>query len=108
MVRVVLATFPDADSAAEIVARLLEERLIACGNILPTIRSLYLWEGKVQDEAEALVIFKTMEDTLQALEERLAEFHPYEVPEIIALSPSLVHRPYSEWVRTSTGKTEPS
>jgi len=99
MVRIVLATFSHAESAAEITGILISEKLAACANIIPTIRSIYEWDGKIQDESEALALIKTSTDTLEALERRLRELHPYEVPEIIAIEPDRVHEPYANWVR---------
>jgi len=57
--RVVLVTTPDADTAARLARTLVEERLAACGNLVPGVRSIYRWEGKVCDEAEVLLILKT-------------------------------------------------
>lgn len=75
--------FPDAGSAAAAADRLLAEGLIACANILPGMRSLYVWNGERGDEAECGVLFKTNAACLARLTLRLAELHPYEAPAIL-------------------------
>jgi periplasmic divalent cation tolerance protein len=82
---VVLATFPDADTARRIVHALVSEKLAACGNIVPGIESIYRWEGKVETSAEVLAVLKTEIGRYQQLEARLKELHPYEVPECLVL-----------------------
>ena len=82
---VVFSTFPDADTAARVARALVDEQLAACVNVVPTIRSIYRWEGEVCDEAEALAVVKTTAERYAALAARLAELHPYQVPEVIAL-----------------------
>jgi len=106
MVRIVLATFSNADSAAEITGVLVREKLAACANIVPKIRSVYFWDGAVQDDEEALALIKTSTENLHELEKRLHELHPYEVPEIIAIEPHRVLEPYAEWVRDSCSRGE--
>ena len=82
--RVVLCTCPP-DSAAGIAGTLVSERLAACVNILPVVRSIYRWEGELCDDAESLLVIKTTADRLEELTRRLLACHPYDVPEIIAL-----------------------
>ncbi len=97
---VVLCTCPP-EAAERLAATLVENRLAACVNITGTVRSVYHWQGKVQKEEERLLVIKTTPARWQALEQKLAEVHPYEVPEIIALP---VHRgaeSYLRWVEES-------
>ena len=94
----VLTSFPDAESAAAVVRTLVEEKLIACGTILPVARSIYAWQEKIEDTAEAAVILKTAEALYAKLEKRLSKLHPYDVPEIIAWEPGAVSRPYAAWI----------
>jgi periplasmic divalent cation tolerance protein len=82
---VVLTTLASEDEAAPFVRALLDERLVACGSILPGARSLYRWEGKVADESEVVVLLKTERARLAALEEAFGRLHPYRVPELLAL-----------------------
>lgn len=98
----VLSTLPDASAAEGLVARLVEERLIACGNLLPGVVSIFRWEGKVQREQEVLVVMKTPRSHVERLFRRIGELHPYEVPEIVSLSADAVSSAYVRWVRQET------
>lgn len=100
-VRLVLCSFPDIDSARQIGTLLVERQLAACVNLLPGAESIYHWQGKVESASEVLAIFKTTEILRSDFEEALAEAHPYEVPEIIALEPSAVSAPYRAWLMAS-------
>jgi len=97
MVRVLLSTCSagDADGLAH---TLLEERLVACVNVVPGLRSHYWWEGKVTTDDEVLLVIKTHPDRLEALLPRLAEAHPYDVPEILVLPVETGHAPYLAWI----------
>src|SRR4030042_5712608 len=95
---VVLVTLRSAEAAAKLARALVEEHLAACGNVVESIRSIYRWQGRVQDEPEALLILKTTAEKLQALKDRVIELHSYEVPEVIALPLSDGHQPYLEWI----------
>ncbi len=98
---VVLVTAPSAEKAAEIARVLVEERLCACGNVVPGLRSIYRWEGKVHDDAEALLVLKTERRLVPALKERLPGIHPYEVPELLVLPVEDGLAPYLAWVAAS-------
>lgn len=101
-IRVVLCTFPNAEKAREVGAALVGKKLAACMNLVPTIESIYRWEGKVQNEPEALAIFKTAADTYPEFERELMRLHPYNVAEIIALEPAVVAEGYRKWVLSET------
>ena len=75
--------FADADSAAAVAERLLDEKLIACANILPPIRSRYVWRGERNEAAETGVLFKTDAALLERATARLAELHPYDAPAVL-------------------------
>ena len=105
-VRLALSTFADEVSAASIITLLIEERLIACGTMIPCARSLYLWQGKIEESGETVVLFKTVDELALRFMERLKELHPYEVPEIILLEPESVSTAYEFWVRESLRKHE--
>ena len=75
--------FPDAECARTIAGSLLEEKLIACANIMPAIESVFTWKGAVSSETESGVLFKTTAEHLDAVTARLAELHPYETPAIM-------------------------
>ena len=104
---VVLSTFPDAETAARIARVLVDERLAACANLVPTVRSIYRWQDAIQDDAESLAIIKTTAERYIALVDRIVELHPYEVPEIIALPLAGGHPPYLAWLAGQTLPPEP-
>src|SRR5262245_21520235 len=99
---VILSTVPDAEKAAEIARALVEERLVACVNIVPGLSSIYRWEGKLADDAEVICIIKTARDRFDQVAARIKALHPYSVPEVIALSVVKGFEPYLDWVRKST------
>jgi periplasmic divalent cation tolerance protein len=102
---VVLTTLASTDEAVALVRELLERRLIACANILPGVRSIYRWEGKVADEQEVIVLLKTRTVRLDALEMAFGELHPYKVPELLALPVSAGLHKYLEWIDDETSLT---
>jgi periplasmic divalent cation tolerance protein len=100
---VVLSTFPDADTAARVARTLVEDQLVACVNLLPSVRSIYRWNGTICDENETLAVIKTSAARYAALAARLAELHPYQVPEILALPIADGHPPYLAWLLGQLG-----
>ncbi len=100
---VVLVTAPSAEKAAELGRALVEERLAACANVLPAVRSISRGEGKVHAEPEALVLLKTTRERFEALRARTLALHPYEVPEVIALPVVAGSAAYLEWIARETG-----
>ena len=94
----VLCTFPDLEQARQIGTALVERQLVACVNLLPGVQSIYRWNGKVEQAAEVLGVFKTASGLFPALAQALAELHPYEVPEIVALQPESVAPSYLAWL----------
>lgn len=103
MVLLVFCSFPDAETAAAVTKTLVEEKLAACGTILPGARSIYAWQDRIEDRAEVPVIFKTSGPAYAKLEKRLLKLHPYEAPEIVALEAGAVARTYAAWVAGETG-----
>ncbi len=99
---VVLVTTPTPERAAEIARALVEERLAACGNVVPGLRSVYRWEGKVHEDAEALLVLKTTRARFEALRDRVLALHPYELPEVVALPVEAGSAPYLAWIAEST------
>jgi periplasmic divalent cation tolerance protein len=95
---VVLVTAPTPERAAELARALVEERLAACGNVVPGLRSIYRWEGQVHDEPEALLLLKTTRERFEALRERVLALHPYQVPEVVALAVEAGSAPYLAWI----------
>jgi periplasmic divalent cation tolerance protein len=103
-VAVVLLTGPTAEELTEIGRRLVEERLAACVNIVPRVKSIYRWEGAVEESGEALAIVKTTADRLRRLEGRVRELHPYELPEVLAIESAGGSSAYLDWIRESVTK----
>lgn len=99
---VILMTAPDAAAGAQIARALLEERLIACANVVPAIRSLYRWEGRVEDSEESLVVMKSTAGVVDAIAARVRQLHPYDVPEVVATEVVAGLEPYLDWVREET------
>lgn len=95
---VLLCTCPDQVTASELARGLVDKRLAACVNILPAIRSVYRWRGKICDDAEVLMVIKSLACHYQELESWLLAHHPYDTPEIIALPVSRVSADYLAWV----------
>ena len=101
MVLLVFCTFPDADTAAAVTKTLVGEKLVACGTILPGARSIYEWEGKMEDASEVLVLFKTAGPAYAKLEKRLLKLHPYDMPEIVALEAGAASKGYAAGVASA-------
>jgi len=99
--RVVLVTGPDVETLAAIARALLEERLIACANLVDGLRSIFRWQGEVAEEGEALAILKTTADRVEALRARVLELHPYDVPEFLVLPVTDGSAAYLDWVATA-------
>lgn len=99
-------TAPDRETALSMVRTLVEERLVACGNVIPGLRSVYRWEGEVEEADEVLVLFKTGSRRVTALVERAAELHPYDVPELLVGDVSEGFGPYLEWVMRESGEED--
>jgi len=98
---VVMVTVANREEAVKIVRSLLEERLIACANIVGPISSIFWWEGKIDEAGEFLVFMKSHENHFERLSERIAEIHSYEVPEIIALPIIKGSQSYLKWLGDS-------
>lgn len=97
----VLVTAPDPDTAARIARTLVEERLAACGNVIPGLRSIYRWKGAIEDSAEALLLLKTRSEVYERLQARVVELHPYECPEVIRLDVAGGLPAYLDWISKS-------
>ena len=93
-----LSTFPDRETAQRISDQLVNEKFVACANILPGVESIYRWKEKIESENETLVFFKLSEDRQSAFQEKLRSLHPFEVPEIIFVPISGGLPEYLRWV----------
>ena len=100
-VQVVLCTFPDLPQARHIGTLLVEKQLAACVNLIPSVESIFCWEGKISTESEVLAVFKTTAERLVELEQELLVRHPYEVPELLALPVANGSEAYLKWVQAA-------
>ena len=95
-------TMPDAERAASLARALVGEGLAACVNVVPGVRSIYAWEGRIQEDEEVLCLIKTRPELYARVQARILALHPYEVPEILAFVADDGSPKYLEWLRTST------
>ncbi len=108
----VFVTLPDREAAVALARQVVEERIAACGNVIPNVTSVYRWDGKMKEEEEVLLILKTSESRAASLVARIAELHSYEVPEILTFPVSGGSEAYLGWVGECTsveiadGRTE--
>jgi periplasmic divalent cation tolerance protein len=100
---VVLITVPSREVGEKVARALLEQRLVACVNILPAIQSHYWWQGEIQQEQEAMLFVKSRSDLFETkLIPAVQAVHPYEVPEIIALPVNMGLESYLGWIAQET------
>ncbi len=100
---VVLSTASSVEEAAKIARRLVDERLAACVNVMPGVRSFYRWKGNIEDAAEWLLVIKSSRHRFDALRAELEKLHSYEVPEVIALPVVDGARNYLQWMDGELG-----
>ena len=98
-------TCKDEKEAAEIAKKLVKEKLAACANIIPKIRSLYFWKGEMQDHAETLLIMKTTKPQMHKLEKRVLQLHSSEVPCVCFYKALAANEDYTKWVGGPAGTT---
>lgn len=98
----VLVTAPSSESE-QLAKTLVEERLAACVNIMSNVRSIYVWEGKVCNESEELLVIKSTRSAWDALTHRVKQLHSYDVPEIICVSIEDGDKPYLDWLNAAVG-----
>lgn len=94
----VIVTAPDEDTARKIALSLVEERFAGCVNIIKGVRSIYSWEGRIEDDTEVMMVIKTKKRLFEQLSNRITELHPYSVPEIIALPILQGSSDYLRWL----------
>jgi periplasmic divalent cation tolerance protein len=98
---VILTTLPSREAAETIARTLVEERLAACVQLIDGLRSIYRWEGRIDESAEVQLIAKTTPAAAGALVDRLSALHPYQVPEILTLE-AAASDAYGAWLRSET------
>jgi periplasmic divalent cation tolerance protein len=99
--RIVLTTTANPEEAARLGRSLVEERLVACATLIPSVQSIYRWQGAVESPAETLLLLKTGPEQLAALEARLHELHSYQTPEFLVLKVDAASQPYLDWLQSS-------
>ena len=100
----IFVTAASEQEAATIGKTLVEEGLAACANIIPHIRSIYRWKGKICDERETLIMIKSREALFERVRSRIKELHSYEVPEITAIAVEKGDEAYVQWIQAVTAK----
>ncbi len=103
---VVLVTCGSEEESLKIAQLLVEDRLAACVNLVPPVRSIYRWEGKIWDEEEWILIIKTQKHRFEELERNVKALHSYSVPEIISLPIIQGASSYLDWLEEMTKKIE--
>ncbi len=104
---IVFVTAQEKESALALARQVVEESLAACGNVIPNVTSVFLWDEKVNVEEEVLLILKTSAAKSRALIARVAELHTYEVPEVLSVHVEDGFGPYLDWVRQCTSEEAP-
>jgi periplasmic divalent cation tolerance protein len=101
---IIFVTAASEQEAASIGRALVQEGLAACANIIPQIRSVYEWKGKICDERETLIIIKSREDLFERIRSRIKELHSYELPEITAIKLDRGDPAYLQWIESVLAK----
>ena len=101
---VVLVTASSEEEAARIARALVDERLVACANLIGPIRSIYRWQGAVEDEREHLLVMKARADDVERIGERVRALHSYSLPEVLALPVRGGSAAYLAWLLESTAR----
>jgi periplasmic divalent cation tolerance protein len=104
LARIVLTTTANLEEAERLARTLVEERLAACATLVPTVRSIYRWQGRVEDSTETMLLIKTSFEQLAALEARLYALHSYETPEFLVLGVDAGSVGYLDWLMASLSK----
>lgn len=105
MYSAVLITVPDSDTGKRISRHVLEKRLAACANMFP-ISSMYWWDDEIVEEDECIILFKTVTEDFEVLEQELEKLHPYDTPCIVRYAIKEGHDPYLDWISSSTERSE--
>ncbi|MBC8210666.1 MAG: divalent-cation tolerance protein CutA [Gammaproteobacteria bacterium] len=97
-----LTTWPDQESAEKMAEQWLQNNLVACVNVLPSMKSIYMWNGKIQSGTEHQLLLKTTAHCTEQLTRSIVEAHPYECPEIIYLPVAGGYDEYMNWITGNT------
>jgi len=100
MYQIILCTCPNNETAETIARQLVESQLAACVNILPSVTSIYQWQGEIETAQEHLLLIKSRNDKYPELENRIQSLHPYELPEIVSVPIDQALPDYLKWIDT--------
>ena len=100
--KLIYVTAPGEDEAASIARALVDERLVACVNIIPAVRSIYRWQGTVEDEKETVLIMKTVDAKVSAVTQKIKSLHSYDCPCVVALDIDGGNDDFLEWIAGET------
>ena len=98
---IVLTTVGDSFDPEHLARELINQRLAACVNVVDGIRSLYRWQGKIEDDTEKILLIKTVDEHIDGVRDLLFSMHPYEVPEFVVIAIDRIEGPYREWLISS-------
>ena len=102
MVSIIYSTTSGVEEARKIARKLVEEKLVACVNIIPKIESIYRWQGNIEEDSECVLLAKTTDKNIDKTIQRMKELHSYDVPDIIALPITKGLKEYLNWVEDET------
>ena len=102
LTRLIFTSSPNHEKSLLIARSLAEKHLAACVSILPGMRSLYWWDGKVQEDSEELLLIKTSKTVLDSALAEIKRLHPYDTPELIVIDPESVDEKYQRWLINAT------
>ena len=95
---IVITTVSASFDAAAMARQLVDQRLVACVNILEGVNSIYRWRGKVEEDREQILLMKTVQELIPELQEAVFARHPYEAPEFVVLPIERIEGPYRDWL----------
>jgi periplasmic divalent cation tolerance protein len=102
MVSIIYSTTGSVEEARKIARILVEEKLVACVNIIPNIESIYRWEGNIEEDKECVLLAKTTDKNVDKAIQRIKTLHSYEVPDIVAIPVTHGFKEYLDWVEDET------
>jgi periplasmic divalent cation tolerance protein len=100
MYSIVYITTSGVIESKKIARNLLEEKLAACINIVPTIESIYLWKGEIEEDSESIMVVKTKSELVEELIKRVEELHSYEIPCILEITVNKGSKNYLKWMES--------
>lgn len=100
----IYSTFPDTTSAEKLAELLVKDQLIACANIFPAGKSIYMWEGKIEKSDEVYALFKTKAELFETIKKEILTAHPYKTPCILKVNIDTGNEEYLSWISQNCKK----